>query len=328
MRVVTVQPGEFIPLGYQYDNEATRIIFPSEIISPIPATYGVGGSFAIWYRRPGDALGYPIGNTLVQYANDTVTWDITEAELANPGSAQIQLRYIVDEVCVMSQIWPGYVADSIDIGSEIPEPMEAWADAIQEAVAGAAYLYGLQDVTISNPSDGQVLKYDSNTGKWINASGSASYSLNDLTNVDVSNPSNGQVLKYNSTSQKWENANESGGGGGGADELNDLSDVSLSSVTDNQFLRYDSSSSKWVNESVTIPSAVSPYTSNPAALGASASPGSSSDYSRGDHVHAKPSPSDIGAIAAPSSPATGAFLVYNGSAWVAQNLSTWQGGNY
>lgn len=34
------------------------------------------------------------------------------------------------------------------------------------------------------------------------------------------------------------------------------------------------------------------------------------------------------AIPAPSSPATGAFLVWNGSAWVAQTLSTWQGGSY
>lgn len=37
---------------------------------------------------------------------------------------------------------------------------------------------------------------------------------------------------------------------------------------------------------------------------------------------------DVGAIAAPSSPTTGSFLVWNGSAWVAQTLSTWQGGNY
>lgn len=37
---------------------------------------------------------------------------------------------------------------------------------------------------------------------------------------------------------------------------------------------------------------------------------------------------DIGAIAAPSSPATGAFLVWNGTAWVAQTMSAWQGGNY
>lgn len=42
---------------------------------------------------------------------------------------------------------------------------------------------------------------------------------------------------------------------------------------------------------------VSPYTSNPAALGA-ASPGSSDSYSRGDHVHPMPSASDIGAEAA------------------------------
>lgn len=39
---------------------------------------------------------------------------------------------------------------------------------------------------------------------------------------------------------------------------------------------------------------VSPYTSNPSALG-TASAGSSSNYSRGDHVHPMPSASDVGA---------------------------------
>lgn len=37
---------------------------------------------------------------------------------------------------------------------------------------------------------------------------------------------------------------------------------------------------------------------------------------------------DVGAIAAPASPAAGAFLVWSGSAWTAQTLSTWQGGSY
>lgn len=41
--------------------------------------------------------------------------------------------------------------------------------------------------------------------------------IGDLTDVTVSNPSNGQVLKYNSTSQKWENG--TGGGGGNVVEL-------------------------------------------------------------------------------------------------------------
>lgn len=41
--------------------------------------------------------------------------------------------------------------------------------------------------------------------------------IGDLTDVTVSNPSNGQVLKWNSTSQKWENG--TGGGGGNVVEL-------------------------------------------------------------------------------------------------------------
>ena len=39
--------------------------------------------------------------------------------------------------------------------------------------------------------------------------------------------------------------------------------------------------------------------------------------------------SDLGdKISAPSSPTSGDFLVWSGSAWVAQSLSTWQGGSY
>lgn len=37
---------------------------------------------------------------------------------------------------------------------------------------------------------------------------------------------------------------------------------------------------------------------------------------------------DAGKIDKPSSPASGAFLVWNGSAWVAQTLAVWQGGSY
>ena len=71
---------------------------------------------------------------------------------------------------------------------------------------------------------------------------------------------------------------------------------------------------EWANESG---GGATPYTSNPAALG-TASPGSSDDYSRGDHVHPKPSASDIGAIAAPASPNAGDVLTYSSGAWAAQ----------
>ena len=71
----------------------------------------------------------------------------------------------------------------------------------------------------------------------------------------------------------------------------------------------------------------SPYTSNPAALG-TASPGVSDNYSRGDHVHPKPSAADLGVIAAPASPAVGDFLVYTAGGWDAVTMAEWQGGNY
>lgn len=74
-----------------------------------------------------------------------------------------------------------------------------------------------------------------------------------------------------------------------------------------------------------IPTVPSASSATPQALGTAAA-GSSSDYSRADHVHAKPSAADIGAIAAPSSPSSGQFLSWNGNAWVAASLPTYNGG--
>lgn len=37
---------------------------------------------------------------------------------------------------------------------------------------------------------------------------------------------------------------------------------------------------------------------------------------------------DEGKIDKPSNPSSGAFLVWSGTAWVAQTLATWQGGSY
>lgn len=48
--------------------------------------------------------------------------------------------------------------------------------------------------------------------KWDILAMSKIGSLDDLNDVTLSSPTNGQVLKYNSTTQEWENANESGGG--------------------------------------------------------------------------------------------------------------------
>ena len=68
--------------------------------------------------------------------------------------------------------------------------------------------------------------------------------LAELGDVSVVNPTNGQILKYNATSQKWENGT---GGSGGASALNDLSDVAVSSPQNNELLAYNSTAGEWQN---------------------------------------------------------------------------------
>lgn len=135
MRTITVQPGATINLGQQYDNEATEVIFPASIISKITDVFGPEGIFYIWYIRNGDSKGYPIGSPLVTYSGGQVRWTITEADVAKPGPAQVQLRYIALDFQVMSKVFRAMVYNSVDIGDDVPEPMEPWADAIIEALA-------------------------------------------------------------------------------------------------------------------------------------------------------------------------------------------------
>lgn len=76
---------------------------------------------------------------------------------------------------------------------------------------------------------------------------------------------------------------------------------------------------------ISVPSAA---TTAPANLGASAAVGNGTTWARSNHVHKRPTATEVGAIPAPSSPTSGQFLVYNGTAWVAQTLATWQASSY
>ena len=62
------------------------------------------------------------------------------------------------------------------------------------------------DVTITSPSNGEALVYNSTSGLWENSTVSASVAaLNDVGDVAITTPANTQVIKYNSTSGDWEN---------------------------------------------------------------------------------------------------------------------------
>lgn len=87
-----------------------------------------------------------------------------------------------------------------------------WQSGANKQTTKATFLSGLpenldelNDVTISGLTNGQILRYDSVTGKWENTD-QGNLDLNDLNDVSIVSPSNGQVLVYNSSTSKWENS--------------------------------------------------------------------------------------------------------------------------
>ena len=66
-------------------------------------------------------------------------------------------------------------------------------------------LSGLSDVLFSGLADGDVLRYDSATTKWVNEPISVSATLVDLTDTTIITPSDKQILEYNNATSKWEN---------------------------------------------------------------------------------------------------------------------------
>jgi hypothetical protein len=66
-------------------------------------------------------------------------------------------------------------------------------------------LEGLTDVDIAGLINGQILQYNSTTGKWENVH-RTDINLSELGDVSIVSPSNGQVLVYNSSTSKWENS--------------------------------------------------------------------------------------------------------------------------
>lgn len=104
------------------------------------------------------------------------------------------------------------------------------------ASSGSAGAKGL----VPAPAAGDQGKFLRGDGTWQNETDT----LTGLTDTNISSPTDGQVLKYDNATGKWVNGN---GGGGGSSTLAGLSDVDLSTPTDQQPLTYDNASGKWVN---------------------------------------------------------------------------------
>jgi len=101
----------------------------------------------------------------------------------------------------------------------------------------------LSNVTVTNKSDSDILKWDTNAGKWINVPiPTGTTALAGLTtDVNLGQLSNGDVLSYDSNSSMWINVAFSAG------TFSGLSDVTFSHLTPGDIPIYDGNTNMWIN---------------------------------------------------------------------------------
>lgn len=127
----------------------------------------------------------------------------------------------------------------------VDETTGKWREYQSGGGGGASDLSDLGDVDLTSPSNGQVLTYDAETGKWVNAEGGSTSvdELGDIGDVDLDNIEDGQTIVWDAQNSKWVNATISSG----ASELSDLDDVELNDPTNGQVLKYNSTTEKFEN---------------------------------------------------------------------------------
>jgi hypothetical protein len=108
----------------------------------------------------------------------------------------------------------------------------------------AAYLDTLLDVNTSGVTSGQFLRY--NGISWVASTASTPTELTDLSDVDTTGVTNGNVLIYNATTGNWEPSAPSN-----PTVISDLTDVSSASPVTNQVLTWNGT--QWIPVTPTIP---------------------------------------------------------------------------
>jgi hypothetical protein len=116
---------------------------------------------------------------------------------------------------------------------------ESKLTALQKQLAPkySGVLTDVGDVTITNPTSGDVLTYDQKLKSWVNAY----VAMTTLADTSISGPVSNQVLVYNATSGKWVNQ---------FPRLGFNRDVNVTNPSDAEVLTYDAASASWTNKAL------------------------------------------------------------------------------
>ena len=110
---------------------------------------------------------------------------------------------------------------------------------ILTAVAQSMDIEDINDVVITSITDGQILKYDSATSKWVNANETGGGTTVSWTEIQQSGTKIAEISINGTTTDVYAPT------GGGSSTLAGLSDVSVTNPSDGDLLRYNATTSKW-----------------------------------------------------------------------------------
>ena len=136
-----------LPLGRQGENHAVRVEFP---VSEWITEYG-DGTFLLIAQRPTDRLPYPVDTELV---GESVYWTVSDADTAKYGYGFCEMRWIVGETVVKSQIWRTLILESMPDAGDAPPPYESWVNEV-------LYAAERTERAVSNPP------YIGDNGNWF-----------------------------------------------------------------------------------------------------------------------------------------------------------------
>lgn len=131
MRIIEAMKESTLRLGYQGEDERTRVVFD---LSDLIDEFGVG-TVTLLVVRPWEREGSPV--VVSQDEDGLYYWDVTDADLQDEGNGEAQVTFIPDaeERVAKTHIWKTIVSKSISESENPPEPWQGWVDQVLEAAA-------------------------------------------------------------------------------------------------------------------------------------------------------------------------------------------------
>lgn len=134
-------------LGRQGEHLARDIEF--DVLQQWRQEYG-DGEIRLYNVRPGETMPYAVA---LITAGEKAIWTVTATDTARSGTGMCELRYLVGEAVVKSQVYVTVVAKAIS-GSEIdpPETEQTWVQKVLDAGQSAQEaLAQMQELSVKLP---------------------------------------------------------------------------------------------------------------------------------------------------------------------------------